>query len=131
MLKQSQVIAVCVGLLLCTPFSAHAQSNTPAADAINALDAEQPKSDMNLDDYVYTYGSILKISDTEIVLQEYDYDSDEEKEVFYTIDSTTKVEGVASLKDIAVGDVVELYYSASGDKKTAKLIRKETGEEES
>ncbi len=87
-------------------------------------------SSVDLSKYIYSYGAVLKVSATEIVLQEYDYDSDVEKEVSYQIDSAIKLEGFKAISDLAAEDVVEVYYLEQEGKKIAKIIRREIVEDE-
>ncbi len=92
----------------------------------NAVVADQKE----LSQFIYSYGTVLKVSPTEIVLQEYDYDSDVEKEVIYSVDVTIKIEGFKALTDLVSEDVVEVYYLEQDGKKIAKIIRREIIEEE-
>lgn len=88
-----------------------------------------PADDLN--QFIYSYGTILKANAGEVVLQEYDYDSDVEKEVTYQVDPAVKLEGVKAVTDLVPDDVVEVYYLEQDGKKTAKIIRKEAVEEDS
>lgn len=80
--------------------------------------------------FIYSYGTILKVSATEITLQEYDYDSDVEKEISYQINADTKLEGLKAVTEFAVEDVVEVYYLEQDGVKVAKIIRREVVEDE-
>ena len=99
-------------------------SNSPNSQSSDVL------SEVDLSQFIYSYGTVLKISPTEIVLQEYDYDSDVEKEVTYQIDPAVKIDGFATVLNLVAQDVVEVYYSEQNGKKIAKIIRQEAIEED-
>lgn len=117
-----KIVKAAVGLVLivvlAVPVVASAQGaeNSPTAISV---------SEMDLSQYVYSYGAVLKVSATEIVLQEYDYDSDVEKEVLYQIDSAIKLDGFKAISDLVPEDVVEIYYEQKDGKMIAKIIRRE------
>ncbi len=90
----------------------------------------KPAGQTNLNQFIYSYGTVLKVSPDQVVLQEYDYDSDVEKEVAYQIDPAIQLEGFKAITDLAPQDVVEVYYLEQDNKKTAKIIRREAIEEE-
>lgn len=123
-MKKSLVVAVFALALFCN--TAHAQ--VPAAVSDPAAPVQGAEE---LSQYTYSYGTVLKASNTEIVLQEYDYDSDVEKEVVYKIDPAIKLEGIKAVTELVADDVVEVYYKEENGAKVAKIIRKETVEEES
>lgn len=110
-----------IGVFAGTVFAAVENTNK-LSDAVD--------SSVDLNKYIYSYGAVLKVGATEIVLQEYDYDSDVEKEVSYQIDSAIKLEGFKAVSDLAVEDVVEVYYLEQDGKKIAKIIRREIIEDE-
>ena len=95
------------------------------AQNVVALPAEE-----NLSQYVYSYGAVVKASEQEIILEEYDYDSDAEKQVTYQVDPAVKLEGIKAVTELAADDVIEIYSFDAGGVKTAKVIRKEAIEEE-
>ena len=124
-----KIVKAAVGLfliiVLAAPVVVSAQGAEKSSAAISV-------SEMDLSQYIYSYGAVLKVGAAEIVLQEYDYDSDIEKEVVYQIDSAVKLDGFKAISDLAKEDVVEIYYLEQDGKKIAKIIRREisAGEDE-
>jgi len=78
----------------------------------------------------YSWGRISSVSSNQIVVTEYDYDSDEEVDVTYIVDLKTKFRGVVSLKEIKIGDSVSIDYIDTGGKKVAKVVDVERSTEE-
>ena len=74
------------------------------------------------EDIEYSWSTVKSISSTQIVVIEYDYDNDEDVEVAYSIDPKVELRGVKTLKDIAVGDNLEIEYVIRGGKKVTKVI---------
>ncbi len=101
-----------------------------AADESMQKPANAVSLPTDLSQFIYSYGAVLKVSASEIVLQEYDYDSDVEKEVSYQIDPVVQLNGFKAVSDLAVEDVVEVYYLEQDGKKIVKIIRREVVEDE-
>ena len=80
----------------------------------------------------YSWGAVSSVSSNQIVITEYDYDSDEGTDVTYAVDPNAELKNVDSLKDIAVGDNVDIEYVVRNGKKVAKIItvEKSSSEEE-
>lgn len=74
------------------------------------------------EDVEYTWGTVKSISSSQIVVTEYDYDNDEDVEATYSTDPKVELIGVKTLKDIAVGDDLDIEYVIQGGKKVAKVI---------
>ena len=70
----------------------------------------------------YAWGTVTMISSNQIIVAEYDYDTDADTEVTYAVDSQVEIRNVDSLTDIAVGDSVEIDFVTSGSRKVAKAI---------
>lgn len=70
----------------------------------------------------YSWGTVSSISSNQIVVSEYNSETEENSEVTYTLDPNTKLENVDSLKDIAAGDNVNIEYVVKNGKKIAKII---------
>ena len=70
----------------------------------------------------YSWGTAKKISSGQIVVSEWDTDSSEKVDVAYIIDPKVKFKNVKSLKDITVGDGVDIDYVVRDDKRVAKVI---------
>lgn len=117
-----KIVKVALGLFLMVILTVPAVVNAQGAKESSAAISV---AEMDLSQYIYSYGAILKVSAAEIVLQEYDYDSDVEKEVVYLIDPAIKLDGFQAISDLVAEDVVEVYYSEQDGKKIAKIIRRE------
>lgn len=64
------------------------------------------------EDLEYGYGTVNKVdtSSNTIVLSEYDYDSDSEIIATYSVTADTKFDGVSALKEIEIGEDVDIEY---------------------
>lgn len=84
----------------------------------------------------YSYGTVISSISSDhqikIIVREYDYEKEEEVDIAYTIDPKVELEleGVASLKDIAVGNSVEIDYIVRDGKNVAKVIFVEKSSQE-
>ena len=80
----------------------------------------------------YSWGTVSSVSSGQIVITEYDYDTDEKVEVTYSIDPNVKLHNVNSLKEIAVGNDIWIDYVIREDKNVAMGIevKKPSDEEE-
>ena len=83
------------------------------------------------EDLDYSWGLVVRVFSSEIIVSEYDYDSDEEIDVVYKIDSDTELKNMESLEDLVEGDSVEIGYVVKGENKIIKTIRLEEPPEES
>ncbi len=70
----------------------------------------------------YSWGRVSSLSSNQIIVKEYDYESDEEVDVTYAIDPEVKIENVNSLKEITIGDSVGIDFVVKDSKKVAKVI---------
>ena len=70
----------------------------------------------------YSWGTVKEISSDQIVVSEWDTDKSEEVDVVYIIDPKVRLKDVKSLKDIAVGDSVDIDYVVRDGKRVAKVI---------
>ncbi|MBL7131123.1 MAG: hypothetical protein ISS45_06955 [Candidatus Omnitrophica bacterium] len=80
-------------------------------------------------EYSYSWGTVSSVSSNRIVVSEYDYDSAEEVSVTYTVDPNVTLKNADSLKDIAVGDNLDIEYVVKNGKKVAKIITVEKSSE--
>lgn len=78
----------------------------------------------------YSYGKIVNIATDKIEVTEYDYDKNEELNVSYGLDKDIEIRNAKSLKDLSVGDNIEIDYIIINNKKTAKVITLEKDSEE-
>jgi hypothetical protein len=95
-----------------------------------AEDEQSALAQTDLSQFIYSYGTVLKVSDASITLQEYDYDSDVEKEITYQINAETKLEGLKAVTELVAEDVVEIYYLEQNGQRTAKIIHREVIEDD-
>lgn len=70
----------------------------------------------------YSWGRVSSLSSNQIIVKEYDYESDEEVDVNYAVDPEVKIENVNSLKEITIGDSVGIDFVVRDSKKVAKVI---------
>jgi len=70
------------------------------------------------DDLQFAFGSVVKIAADEIVILEYDFDDDVDKEVTYKVDSESVLVG------IHVGDDVDIEYVEVNGERIANAIYK-------
>ncbi len=59
----------------------------------------------------YSWGTVAEISDNQIVIVEYNYETEEEQKETYTIAPDVELLGIAALSEIKVGDDVEFRYT--------------------
>jgi len=67
----------------------------------------------------YSYGTVSNVSTNKIVVVEYDLESDEEVDVTYVINPSTKIINVNSINDISAGDSVDISYEIVDGKNVA------------
>ncbi len=70
----------------------------------------------------YAFGTVKQISGQELTLTEFDYDTNKEKEVAYTIDATAELNNVKSASEIVVGDEVDVDYFVRDGKNVAVVV---------
>lgn len=108
-MKKYILAALIVGLCV---FQAFCQENKPSG-------VEEAKTQA-----IKVYGEIGSINAAagSMVVDYYDYDSDNEKTVEVTTDANTKIEGGLTIKDIKAGDWVDISYMVEDGKNAAKSI---------
>jgi len=70
----------------------------------------------------YSLGKVSSVSLDSIMLKEYDYANEAEKEVAYSISPETSLVNAEEMSDIAIGDEVEIEYVVSEGNRVAKMI---------
>lgn len=70
----------------------------------------------------YSWGTVVKVFPNEIIVSEYDYDSDGEVNVVYKVGPDTKLKKIEALKDLTEGDSVEISYVVEEEERIAKVI---------
>jgi len=73
----------------------------------------------------YAYGPVVRISAKKIVIAEYDYETEQDVEKLFIINTETKFENAKAYYSIKSGDQVEIEFEKVGEQKIAKLITKE------
>jgi hypothetical protein len=77
-----------------------------------------------------SYGTVTQVSTEQIVVSEYNYDTDTNESITYAFDPKVEIKNVASIKDIAVNDNVEINFLVKDGKKIAKVVSVEKPEPE-
>jgi hypothetical protein len=70
----------------------------------------------------YSWGKVSSLSSNQIIIKEYDYESDEEADVTYAIDPKVEIKNVNSLEEITVGDNVGIDFVVRNNEKVARVI---------
>ena len=91
----------------------------------NLLKAEDEAVATIDEDLEYTYGSIINSSPAEIIVSEYNYETDEEVQMMYILSPETKFSNVAGATNLVKDDNVDIYYKVTGGKKIAAMVTKD------
>ena len=91
----------------------------------NNLAAQQEAEEMK-----YSFGTVVKVSESEVTVLEYDYSKDQEVEVAYTVNADTQLDNLGSLQELAKDDNIEVYFKEVDGKKVASMLIKESMVEE-
>ena len=78
----------------------------------------------------YTYGTVREMTETSLVVAEYDEETGGNTDVTYALEPTTEVGNAASIRDIKVGDELDIEYVDQGGTRVAKRISVWKPEEE-
>lgn len=70
----------------------------------------------------YSWGTVKSMSSGRVTVVEYNFDSDEDVEVTYSVGPEVKLEGVEFLSGIAVDDSLDIEYIVKNNKKIAVAI---------
>ncbi len=97
-----------------------AEETTVARTVPAAPEAAEPA--VQEEEPEYAFGTAKSVDGDKLVINEFDYDTGEEKEAAYWVDSKTEYDNVASLKEIAIGDEVDIDYLVKDDKEVAVPI---------
>jgi len=73
------------------------------------------------DELASSYGVVKSLSSNELIITESN-DDGKEVDVAYIIDTKVELKNVSAVKDIAIGDSVEIEYVAKDGKRVAKVI---------
>lgn len=91
---------------------------------LNSVVSFRPVHAQDVDDYYYSFGRVVRVEESTIVIAEYDYDREEEVEVSFLIDSQTVLEDIDSLNQITIGEEIEILYEIVDEKAVARRIAK-------
>ena len=106
-----------------------AQAPAPQATAVQtpqAAPAETPAKTNELS--IYGEVQAVNVQAASMSVQYYDYDNDEEKTLEVSLDKDSKLENVKSIAEVKKGDWVDVTYTVTGGKNTAKVVSVETEE---
>lgn len=70
----------------------------------------------------YSYGAVVKVSSSQLVVAEYDFEKDQEVNATYELDPKVELKNVKSIGEIAQGDSVDITYFIKNGKKIATII---------
>lgn len=119
-MKSNAWMAAIVWLLsvafLSAPALAAESSTAPAA-----VTAAAPAAPLE-EEPDYAFGTAKSVNGDELTINEFDYDTGEEKEAVYYVDAQTEYDNVGSAKEIAAGDEVDIDYLVKDGKKVAVAI---------
>ena len=82
------------------------------------------------DNLKYTFGTVAKISADQVVIMEYNDQSEKEEEVTYKVNAKTQFKNTNALQELIEGDSIEIFYQESKEGKTASQIIKEVAFED-
>ncbi len=67
------------------------------------------------DETQYSYGEVISVSQSQILVREFDYVTGEEKDMLYYLNDDTIFDIVVTAGQIQPGDLVDLEFIVSGD----------------
>ncbi len=70
----------------------------------------------------YAFGTAKSVSGDQLMINEFDYDTGEEKEAVYFVNGKTEYDNVSSVSEIAAGDEVDIDYLVNDGKKVAVAV---------
>jgi hypothetical protein len=70
-------------------------------------------------------GTISQVATDQLLVKEYDFETDSEQDVKYLVNDKTKFENLNSIKDLKVGDSVEIVFAEENGQKVALSVSKE------
>lgn len=85
------------------------------------------------EDYRYSYGTVISVTEEAIELSEYDEATGEENSEVYFIDDDTVFEDFDSIDDVSEGDILEVEYFLKEEKRVARsvfLFEKDMGQDD-
>jgi hypothetical protein len=79
------------------------------------------------DNWDYSYGEVIKATATDLEVLEYDYETDKEQTVHYSVNAGTTLTNVRQAAQLARGDTVEVYFQDVNGARVAQTIIKDDG----
>ena len=101
-------------------------AQTPVAQAPQVAPVEAAVKTNELS--IYGEVQAVNVQAASISVQYYDYDNDEEKTMEVSLDKDSKLENVKAINEVKKGDWVDVTYTTTGGKNTAKIVSVETEE---
>jgi len=94
-----------------------AQTESTQAPASDEIQPAQVSEETD-----YSFGTVKLVSPTEITVSEYDYETDNDIDVLYALDSKLELKNVDSADKIAAGDSVDITFVIRDGKKVVTLL---------
>ena len=82
------------------------------------------QNEKKADESKYSIGTVVSATDKELKVSEYDFETDQDVEVVYQVNESTKKENFNALSELAQYDEVEIEYQDQGGTRTALHILK-------
>jgi len=101
-------------------------TQAPAVQTPQAAPAEAAAKTNELS--IYGEVQAVNVQAASMSVQYYDYDNDEEKTLEVFLDKDSKLENVKAIDGVKKGDWVDVTYTVTGGKNTAKMVSVETEE---
>lgn len=117
LLKGALAFLLVVFFVMTPAFSQENPAAKPEGAAVSA--AAQEGADQLKDLTLYGEVQAVNPGSNSILVQYYNYDTDEEKAMEITFNKDTKIENAAALADIKKGDWVDVIYVTNGAKNVA------------
>src|SRR3989338_1019955 len=111
-------LLLAISMLFPTPLALAQQPEVPA---VAPAEAEET-AELGGEEAEFSYGMVKSVSADQIVISEYDYEADKDVDVTYTVPADVKIEGAASLQEIAVGDAVDIDFLVKDGQKVASAL---------
>jgi len=96
-----------------------------AFDSEVVLEADDMAADELAGDIMIAFGTLTAITEGQLTLLEYDFDTDQDVEAVYAIDEDTEYENVADASQLVVDDPVEIIYMEMEGARIALVVTKE------
>ena len=107
------LVVISVSFFLKPLYAVEPKPAAPAADDAVAIPEDETE---------FSFGTVKSITGDQLVVSEYDYESNADVDVTYQVPAETEFENATSLKDIAVGDSVDIDFLVKDGKKKAVAV---------